>query len=534
MELIAPPTSPTSLRILLVEDSLDDAELLELVLCEQGYLPEIHRVETRAELQAALDQDGWQVLLCDHALPTFDAISALAVLKERNLDLPFIIVSNAIVESVAVEVMRAGAHDFLLKSSLGRLGAVIEREVREAKMRTESRRMQQQLMISDRLASIGMVAAGVAHEINNPLAYVLGNIQFALEQLEAMNGTGGVSPEMAELVEALQHAHEGSERIRVTTRDLKVFCRTDETAKTCVNVRKVMESSINMAWNEIRHRARLVRQFEVVPGIEGNENRLGQVFLNLLVNAAQALPERPLEQNEISVRIRASDGQVLIEIRDTGSGIAPAEQKRIFEPFYTTKASGVGTGIGLSICRSIVTELGGQIALESKLGEGTTFRIALPALTAVLSSIPPRVQPVAPRRARVLAIDDEAHLCKLIRRLLTPEHEVHTLGDARQGLELLQEDRSFDVIFCDLIMPRMSGMEFYGELSRTAPELARRTVFLTGGAFNSKARQFLSSVTNRVVEKPFSAQSLHGTIAQMLLADEPASAPEAWQSRASG
>jgi signal transduction histidine kinase len=520
MELITPLKPITSLRILLVEDSKDDAELLDIVLREQGYSPEIHRVETRAGLVAALDQEGWQVVLCDHALPTFDAISALQVIQERELDLPFIIVSNAIVESIAVDVMRAGAHDFLLKHSLGRLGAVIEREVREASMRAESRRMQQQLLISDRLASIGMVAASIAHEINNPLAYVLGNVEFALEKLGALSGEANAPAELSEVMEALQHAREGSERIRVTTRDLKVFCRTDEETRTCVNVRKVMESAISMAWNEIRHRARLVRHFEPIPGVEGNENRLGQVFLNLLVNAAQALPERPLEQNEITIHLRARDGRVVIEVRDTGSGIAPADQKRIFEPFYTTKPKGIGTGIGLSICRSIVSDLGGQISVESKLGEGTVFRITLPALTALLSSIPPRVEPAPPRRARVLAIDDEAQLCKLIRRLLTPDHEVHTLNDARQALKLLQQDSTFDVIFCDLMMPPMSGMEFYRELERIAPELAPRTVFLTGGTFNSQARQFLGSVANRHVEKPFGAEALQGSIAQVLLANE--------------
>jgi signal transduction histidine kinase len=524
MELVAAPKLVAPLRILLIEDSVDDAELLRLVLEEQGYLPEIQRVETRAELLIALDQEGLHVLLCDHKLPAFDALSALGVLKERGLDLPFIIVSNGIVESAGIEVMRAGAHDFLLKHSLGRLGAVIEREVREANMRAESRRMQQQLLLSDRLASIGMVAAGVAHEINNPLAYVLGNLEFALEQLEGTGSSDGAAVEMSEVIEALQHAREGSERIRVTTRDLKVFCRTDEEARTTVNVRKVMESSINMAWNEIRHRARLVRHFEAVPGILGNENRLGQVFLNLLMNAAQALPERPIEENEISVSIRADAGDVLIEISDTGTGIPPALQKRIFEAFYTTKPQGVGTGIGLSICHSIVTDLGGQISVQSELGKGTVFRILLPALTVVLSSHPPRVEHVATRRGRILVIDDEPQLCHLIRRLLAPEHEVYTRTEAREALALLAEDRTFDVIFCDLLMPHMSGMEFYRELSRMAPELAPRTVFLTGGAFNSHARQFLGGVSNRVIEKPFVADSVHSAVAQLLQTSAPSRA----------
>ena len=143
------------------------------------------------------------------------------------------------------------------------------------------------------------------------------------------------------MLQALTQAREGSERIRVTTRDLKVFCRTDEDVRTSVNVRRVMRSSINIAWNEIRHRAQLVRRFDAVPTIAGNENRLGQVFLNLLVNAAQALPDNRAEQNEISVGIHSDEGNVIIEIADTGTGIEPEKLKRVFDPFFTTKPEGM-------------------------------------------------------------------------------------------------------------------------------------------------------------------------------------------------
>ncbi|MGC4094609.1 MAG: ATP-binding protein [Polyangiaceae bacterium] len=288
-----------------------------------------------------------------------------------------------------------------------------------------------------------------------------------------------------------------------------------------------------MAWNEIRHRAHLVRHFESVPGIEGNENRLGQVFLNLLLNAAQAIPEPSTENNEIAVSIRPDGAAVVIEVADTGTGIEPTQQKRIFEPFYTTK-HGTGTGIGLSICLSIVTELGGQLTVRSQLGKGTVFRVVLPAVTAPVSSIPPRVEPAATKRARILAIDDEAQLCRLIQRLLGPQHDVHVYTDAREAVALLRDENApaFDVVFCDLMMPRMSGIDFYRELQRIAPPLKQRTVFLTGGAFNSQAREFLSGVTNRVIEKPFSAASLHSAIAHLLESDPTSATFPAHPSRA--
>jgi CheY-like chemotaxis protein/two-component sensor histidine kinase len=354
----------------------------------------------------------------------------------------------------------------------------------------------------------------VAHEINNPLAYVLGNLEFALARLAAPRGREPA--EIAEVIQALGHAREGSERIRHTTRDLRVFCRKDDETESVVDVRGVMESSINMAWNEIRHRARLVKSFEPVPNILGNDNRLGQVFLNLLVNAAQALPEDRADENEITVSIRCDEQHVTIEVRDTGCGISGEQLKRVFEPFFTTKPQGQGSGIGLSICRSIVADLGGDIQVESRIGEGTCFRILLPAERAMLSTRPPRLERVSARRAKILVIDDEPALCAVIRRLLGGEHEIHTFVDAREALRLLRHDGAFDVIFCDLMMPRMSGMEFFAELSRLCGDLASRTVFLTGGAFNGTARQFLSSFPNRVVEKPFEVISLRSAIAHVL------------------
>jgi signal transduction histidine kinase/ActR/RegA family two-component response regulator len=503
------------LRVLLVEDSPEDAQLLADELRAQGYRPDTTRVETQAELEAALDHGLWDILLCHQAPPELNALTTLNTVKSRGIDLPFVsIVSSRQAEAIAIEAMWEGAHDLLFKDRLARLGAVINREQREAAVRAESRRLQQQLLLADRLTSVGILAAGVAHEINNPLAYVLGNLEFALAHLAAPRA--GEAAEIAEVIQALRHAREGSERIRLTTRDLRVFCRKDEETQGVVDVRSVMESSINMAWNEIRHRARLVRNFEAVPNILGNDNRLGQVFLNLLVNAAQALPEDRTDDNEISIAIRCAEQQVVIEVSDTGCGISGEQLKRVFEPFFTTKAPGLGSGIGLSICRSIVADLGGDIQVESRLDEGTLFRVLLPAQNATLSTRPPRIEAVSARRARILVIDDEPALCAVIRRLLGSEHEIHTFVDAREALRLLRNDSAFDVIFCDLMMPRMSGIDFFAELSRLRRELASRTVFLTGGAFNGSARQFLSSFPNRVVEKPFEATSLREAIAHVL------------------
>jgi signal transduction histidine kinase len=516
MDTITPSNASPSLRVLFVEDSPDDALLVGFELQSQGYLADITRVDTRQSLDRALDDGPWDVVLCDHRLPGMDALSVLTLVQSRGLDVPFIIVSSAIAESSAIEVMRAGAHDFLYKQSLGKIGAVIERETCEAELRAERRRMQQQLLLADRLSAVGMLSAGIAHEINNPLAYVLGNLDFAVDRLASVASLDG--SELAELVQALGQAREGAARIGHITRDLKVFCRSDaEPASGPVNVRRVMESSINIAWNQIRHRARLTRRFERVPVVTGDEHRLGQVFLNLLVNAAQAFPDDQLAHCEIVVAIGCVDGKVVIEVQDNGRGMTPEQQARAFEPFFTTKPAGVGSGIGLSLSRSILTEMGGEITCESSRGLGTTFRVQLPAQDAVVrTTLPPRAGLPSLPKSRVLVIDDEPSLCAVVRRLLRGEHEVVGLVDARTALEKLATDVEFDAILCDIMMPQMSGISFYEQLRERDAELAARIVFMTGGAFHSATEHFLRSISNPVLDKPFETHALHQVLAQVL------------------
>jgi signal transduction histidine kinase len=465
-------------------------------------------------MRAALREHSWDLVLCDYAMPRFDALSALALLKAEGLDVPFIIVSGTMGEETAVAAMKAGAQDFFSKDKLMRLPAAIERELREASGRAEQRRLQTRMLLSDRLVAVGTLAAGVAHEINNPLAYVIGNIDFAIERLTRLRNPG--ASEVIETLAALRQAQEGAERIRVTARDLMVFCHSDEAERTSVDLERVLDSAIRMAWNEIRHRAELVRVISSLPRVDGNENRLGQVFLNLLINAAQAIAVSPAGKHEIRITAECKNDRVIIEVADTGAGMAPEVQKRVFEPFFTTKPIGVGTGLGLSICHGIISDLGGEISVDSHLGAGTRVQVNLPVGKLKDSSRPSTPPAPARRVARILMIDDEPALCQLVQRLLHAEHEVVVQVTAQAALQLLTVDAAFDVILCDLMMPGMTGMEFHEELSRRAPELAQRLMFMTGGAFTTAAQKFLESVPNCLLDKPFSAETLRKAIAEMI------------------
>jgi len=732
----------TELKALIVEDKEADANLLVRALREGGFEPTVERVDTPEAMREALDRVTWDVVLSDWAMPHFDATSAYALLVERRLDIPFIIVSGTIGEDTAVEALKAGANDFLIKSKLSRLVPAIERELRESANRrerreaqrllsavfesardamliaddqmryidgnpaamallsvdrqrllgmtfadicpvppdeaerqfrailaarkssgemyvvgtdgksrlvefaattdivkgrhlsvlrditerrrtedalrrlaaiiestddaiiacdleglitdwnpgaerlfeypasevvgrpisfltvsahraavdsvvarvemgehirnaeakritrsgrsidvaitwsplknasgkvvgvskiardiTEARRLQQRLTIADRMASVGTLAAGVAHEVNNPLAYVKSNVDFAV-------AAGPALP--AAVLEALTQAQDGIERIRVTVRDLKTFTRGEEETRKLVEVNRVLETSLSMAGNEIRHRARLFTELRSVGPVLMNEAKLGQVFLNLLVNAAHAIPDGAASENAITVRTTDDGERVTIEISDTGRGISSGDLPHIFDAFFTTKPVGEGTGLGLALSHSIVLNAGGDLRVTSTVGLGTTVRVILPRSheTSHGSSKPP-VAVQADRRARILLVDDEPMLVRALLRILGAAHDVIGKTDATSALALIEAGERFDVILCDLMMPGMSGMAFYEQLQRVAPEQTRCVVFASGGAFTPKAQAFFETCTNPCIDKPFDPVALRELIRTM-------------------
>ncbi len=389
--------------------------------------------------------------------------------------------------------------------------AAEELERRVAERSRELEDAQARLVTTERVAAVGELAAGVAHEVNNPLAYISANISFAMEQLSA---PGGLTPaDLSDVLAALVDAKEGASRIALITRDLKVFSRGDVTRREAVDLRRTIESCISMAWNEIRHRALLVKDFGETPPIEANEGRLAQVFLNLLLNAAQAIPEGNASGHEIRVVTRTSGDNVTVEISDTGAGIPPEHLGRLFEPFFTTKPIGVGTGLGLSVCHGIVKSLGGTIEAKSVQGKGATFLVTLPIgnpPSADLDGAGARAAPAG--RSRVLLVDDDPLVLTAVKRILRG-HDVSSIQDSREALSLLQADGGFDLILCDLMMPNFSGIELYEVLKKTAPHLLSRIVFLTGGAFTPQSREFLDRLQSPYIEKPFDPDALLALVA---------------------
>ena len=379
---------------------------------------------------------------------------------------------------------------------------------------TERKRFRVQLAMADRLASVGRLAAGVGHEINNPLTYVIGSLDRLARQLRerpAESEREGAQAELGELVAAASH---GVERVRQIVRDLAVLSRGDSEERTPVDVLRVLETCVNVAEHQMRNRARLVKDYEPLPTISSSESRLGQVFLNLLLNAAQAIPEGRPDENTITIVARREASKLVVLIRDTGVGIPPSVKNRVFDPFFTTKPLGMGTGLGLSICQSILSSLGGEIALESDGRTGTTARVTLPAsepLGLERAGATEEPNALGPRR-RVLVIDDEPRVAAILQTALSEAHDTQVAPGARFALELLRRGETFDVVLCDLMMDDMDGQAFYAAVRTEFPGLERRIAFVTGGAFTREAQDFLASIPNPCLPKPFDLDAVFRAI----------------------
>jgi PAS domain S-box-containing protein len=387
---------------------------------------------------------------------------------------------------------------------------------------TERKLFEARLRQTQKLEAVGMLAAGVAHEINNPLTYVITNLHMMQEDLRPLPAAAHDAPLAEGFGARLNEACEGAERVRQIVRDLKTFARLDEEERGVVEVAPLLEKSIKLAGSEIRYRARLRREIAPVPPVVGNAGRLSQVFVNLLINAAQAMEEGQVDRNEISIRTSATASEVRVEIADTGKGIAPEHLERLFDPFFTTKSASGGSGLGLSICYNIVTSYGGRIEVESKLGAGSRFILHLPIEHAPRAAVPFEKRAVAAsRHGRVLVVDDEPFVVSTIKFILGRRHDLVGVANGAEALKILEADDRFDVILCDLMMQQSSGMDLYAAVVRRQPELARRMLFMTGGAYTPHARRFLAGVSNPCIDKPFAPAELVSIVDQVMAGAPP-------------
>jgi len=389
---------------------------------------------------------------------------------------------------------------------------------------TEARQLQAQLSQSEKLSALGELISGVAHELNNPLASVMGNAQL-------LRGKRQVDEDIQRKLAAIDSQ---AGRCRKIVQNLLRFARHHEPERSPVNLATEIDSVLQLLGHQLEVEGVQVEAdlSGAAAPVMGDSHLLQQVFLNIIFNAFQAM-EGQEHPARLGIASRSSQGQVIVEITDTGPGIAPGHLKRIFDPFFSTKEVGRGTGLGLSLAYSTVTQHGGVIQVTSRPGEGTTFVVRLPAASAeeIASARRPETTPVATTsagstepaatgRRRILVVEDEPELAEVLAEALQAlGHEVETVGDGLEARNRVSRVK-YDLIISDLKMPNMNGREFYRHVAEVEPDLARRIIFSTGDTANPDTRAFFQEVGNRFLTKPFLLSDL-AEVVDSVLTDAP-------------
>ena len=418
------------------------------------------------------------------------------------------VVSQALADPGPHEI-RSGTRDYTV-SCIRMEGAEDEAAVLSFEDHTEKRHLQDQLIQSEKMSAIGQLIAGIAHDLNNPLASVVGFADFLAE-------SGDVPPALAEPLRVIRQE---AERAATIVKNLLSFARRQEGERHPQPLQPLLESVLALLKNEMMALKVETALFveSNIPDIEMNPNQIKQVFVNLLNNAAQAIASTGRSGHITVTAKRWLDG-VAVSVADDGPGIPDELLPRVFEPFFTTKTEGEGTGLGLSICQGIIKEHGGRITLESSVGVGATFTVEL------LSGSRPQ-RPSQPVKAmassgtlRVLVVDDEPHILHYMRATL--ESWGHTVVVASDGTEAVEQAlvTPFDVIICDLRMPRLGGREMYNNLARQYPDIARRVIFATGDTVRGDTLQFLEQLGRPFLHKPFTLAELRTVLGNVAAGD---------------
>jgi len=514
----------TPARILIVDDEPASVRLLERLLRGAGYT----ELEWTTDPREAVDRyvaSRPDLVILDLLMPHLDGVAVLEQLRAvvpRGEYLPVLMLTADETLEAKRRALAAGATDFLTKPfevfevvlrirnlldarrlylELGRQNRSLEETVRE---RTE------RLLQSEKVATMGSLLAGVAHELNNPLAVVIGHSLLLRE-----------SARDADVAQRAEKIQVGAERCGRIVQNFLALARQRPPERGPVRINQVVEEAMELLAYELRADGVAVsrRLADDLPVLCADAHQLHQVLVNLVANAHHAMRQSTAPRRlEVTTRRDPSDAHVVIAIADSGPGIPAENRARIFEPFFTTKPPGEGTGLGLSLCRGIVQEHGGRITVESPPGGGATFVIALPVLapSADADGGGPAegLAPVEGRR--ILVVDDESALAAVL--VETLERDGHRVEIARDGAEALRrlERHAYDLVVTDSRMPGLDGPDLYRELARRFPALCKRTIFVTGDVLAPDKDRFLRSTGAPFLSKPFDLTAVRLLVRRML------------------
>jgi signal transduction histidine kinase len=494
----------SSARIAIIDDDDEIRGALEQLLLSVGYEVVGYDRADRAlvELETSATPD---LIVLDLLLPGMNGWHFRIEQKQhpRLRDVPVIALSA----DVSPYAKAVDADAYVSKPvNVGELEAVIGRVL----LANDRRRLLAKSMELERIRALGTLVSSVAHEINNPLTYVIGCIELASGHARELENVGAAAVGVrAALSEYLADAADGAARIASVVQLLSTFSRADANERKDIDVLRAVQAASRLAQYQISRNARFEEELGPVPRVIGNEGRLAQVVLNLLVNAAQAVSSSAEGNQQVRLATRVAQGSVLIEVSDTGPGIEPKLLDQIFEPFFTTKPAGMGTGLGLSISRDIISGMGGTLTVHSILGQGATFLVTLPIAGGAAQTFDQEgaaTESASGLVRRILVIDDEPMIGRLVKSVLSLD-AVELSSGPRDALKLVA-DQAYDVILCDFSMPDMSGLEFYSKLIELRPQLQTAFILMTGFHDNADVSAFARKQQVRLLYKPFTIREL--------------------------
>jgi two-component system, cell cycle sensor histidine kinase and response regulator CckA len=507
----------TSLRVLFIEDSDDDAALQVRMLHQAGYLVAFERVDTPQALAKAL-YDNWDIIISDYSMPHFSGTDALRLVRDRGLETPFIFVSGTIGEEAAVAALKVGAQDYLMKTNLKRLIPAVQRELHEAGERKEHRRLEQQVRQLQRFEAIGRLAGGVAHDFNNMIGAIMGWADLGVE--EASPGP---------LQDKFRKIRSQADRAAGLTRQLLAFARRQVLQSRNTDLNELTKEEMNLLKNVIGERIEIQMDLEQSLWVAwADPGQIEQVLMNLCLNARDAMPNggrllietRNVEIGEDEQRLHAyalPGRYVLLRVFDTGEGMDAETLEHIFEPFFSTKELGKGTGLGLATVYGIVKQHKGFITVDSAPGQGTAFQVYLPAGAGIAEERHKRPQGgFQGGHEKILVAEDNEGLREAAKEILESlGYEVILASDGGAAVRIFeQEHHSINLVLLDVVMPYLNGPDAYTQMCAIRTDVP--VIFTTGYATELALMAARSKGTSVLLQKPYGSAHLAEKLREVL------------------
>lgn len=505
------------LRLLIVDDSEDDAALLVRHFSRNGYQLTFERVDTRPSMNAALGSQ-WDLVVCDYSMPNFSGTEALSLLRSTGSEVPFIFVSGQIGEDKAVAALQQGAQDYVMKSNIKRLIPAVERELREVEQRGERKNLEQQVKHLEKFEAIGRLAGGIAHDFNNVIGVVLALAQLGSDEELAGSRNG----------ERFRKIRDQAQHAAGLTSQLLAFARRQILQPRNLDLNGVISGAVSLlqtaAGGHVQLKTILAPD---LPAISADPTQMQQILINLCSNARDAMPdggrltiETQNAQDDQGLNEVCDSGGIryaLLKVSDTGTGMDAATLERIFEPFFSTKEVGRGTGLGLSTVYGIIKQHGGFVRVTSEPGRGTTFCIYLPAITGTFQAAEPAVaEQSAVDTGTILVAEDHEGIRELVYEILSPlGYRVILANNGQEALHFFninQED--IQLVILDVMMPRLGGVEAYSQIHEMKPDMP--VVFTTGHTEESAALGVAAQQGAVVLQKPYMPDALIRTVRSAL------------------